>query len=266
MFPEGVGGLLAGPQRCGEVVRGADCPEVFRQGVEAWPKGSEREDACSRRRRGFRPQTAPETPRGAHLLPPLLPAAARALLQDVALVFALVLPLPLPAPPGRRLRGRHGSKRPSRRPPSDPPRPPLPARPGPAHRSAAGRGAAAASIPHPSCGNRAAQARGRGVDLARRSGAASSGGRSSGASSREPSPRGDRRRPRLSAPRAPLRPSPQPGYARDTKPCPVHGPTHDLGPASEEPPCSCLGPTYPRPRPRPWSSAPLSPAQRSPAP
>lgn len=67
-----------------------------------------------------------------HLLPPLLPTAARALLQDVALVLALVLPLPLPAPPRRRLRGRHGSAGPGRRPPRDPPpraaapRPPWP--------------------------------------------------------------------------------------------------------------------------------------------
>lgn len=118
--------------------------------------------------------------------------------------------------------------------------------------------------PTPGCGNWAAQARGRGVDLARRSGAASSGGRWSGASPQEPSPRGDRRRPRPLAPTAPPGPSPQPGSALNIKPRPVHGPTHDLGPASEQPPCSSLGPTYPRLRPRPQSSALLSPAQRRP--
>lgn len=58
----------------------------------------------------------------AHLLPPLLPAATRALLQDIALVLALVLPLPfaLPASPRRGLRGRHGSAGPGRRPPRKP--------------------------------------------------------------------------------------------------------------------------------------------------
>lgn len=56
----------------------------------------------------------------AHLLPPLLPATTRALLQDVALVLALVLPLALPASPRRRLRGRHGSASPGRCPPRKP--------------------------------------------------------------------------------------------------------------------------------------------------